>query len=66
MSWLARQIASSAVDYDGLVDIEDRVIGCCGPDEEIDGHDLGQGEANILILTEDPERTVLKHGVGVF
>jgi hypothetical protein len=46
---------SSGCDYDALVAIEDALI-----DEleegEVDGHDVGVGELNIFIDTNDPEK----------
>ncbi len=48
--------ASSAGEYDSLVQIEDLLIDQLTA-EEIDGHDAGSGEFNIFILTSDPQES---------
>ncbi len=48
--------ASSMSDFDRLVRIENELIeklrGC-----EVDGHDMGSGESNIFVHTNDPVAT---------
>jgi len=48
--------ADTIADYDALVAIEHQLIETLG-DGLVDGHDMGSGEANIFILTTDPENT---------
>ena len=48
--------ASSTVEYDSLVQIEDLLIDQLRA-EEVDGHDAGFGEFNIFILTSDPQKS---------
>lgn len=48
--------AGPAADYDALVAIEHQLIAALGEDA-VDGHDMGSGEANIFILTSDPQTT---------
>ena len=47
--------ANSVEDYDELVALENDLIANCKPGDEVDGHDFGQGEANIFVITEQPE-----------
>jgi hypothetical protein len=48
--------AESPIDYDTLVAIEHQLID--GLEENaVDGHDMGSGEANIFLLTSDPQST---------
>jgi hypothetical protein len=48
--------ASSVEDYDELVEIEEFLIENL-EHGDVDGHDAGQGEMNIFVLTDDPEKT---------
>jgi hypothetical protein len=43
-------------DYDLIVAIEDRLVSAVGSAAEVDGHDVGSGETNLFILTEDPKQ----------
>jgi hypothetical protein len=52
LQWPASEIA----DYDALVGIEGLLIEGLVNDK-VDGHDMGSGEVNIFILTDDPHRT---------
>ena len=47
----------SARDLDDLLKLEERLIDAVGVSAEVDGHDIGSGEANIFILTPSPEAT---------
>lgn len=47
-------------NFDELVSIEDHLISELGNAVVVDGHDLGKEEANLFILTNDPEATFLK------
>jgi len=49
--------SSTAKELDQLISLEDQIredIGKCG---NVDGHDIGSGEMNIFIFTEDPKAT---------
>ncbi len=48
--------AHTITDYDALVIVERQLIEALG-DSSVDGHDMGLGEANIFILTSDPQNT---------
>ncbi|MDQ2994276.1 MAG: DUF695 domain-containing protein [Pseudomonadota bacterium] len=43
-------------DLDWIINIEDRLDECL-VDAEVDGHDIGNGEVNIFIHTNNPEDT---------
>lgn len=49
--------ASSIEDYDALVSLEDVLIEQLPDGSELDGHDMGLGQANIFIDTDCPETT---------
>ena len=49
--------ADDVGDYDAMVEIEDLLIDKLDDQDEVDGHDLGQGEMNIFIRTDDARRT---------
>jgi hypothetical protein len=54
---LVLQFAADTIsDYDALIAIENQLIAALG-ESAVDGHDMGSGEANIFILTSDPEKT---------
>jgi hypothetical protein len=44
-------------DFDSLVNWEDALIKHLGSSAEVDGHDLGAGEFNIFMFTDDPFAT---------
>ena len=46
--------------FDQIVEVEDRLMEVLGDAGEIDGHDIGSGEANIFVLTTRPEAAFLK------
>jgi hypothetical protein len=48
--------ANTLRDYDGLVALEQELTRELG-ENAVDGHDMGSGEANIFILTPDPQKT---------
>jgi hypothetical protein len=48
--------AGTVADYDALVAVEHQLIAALGEDA-VDEYDMGAGEANIFILTSDPEKT---------
>jgi hypothetical protein len=49
--------ASSLDDYDEVVEIEEMLSRSLTAGSEVDGHDMGSGQANIFIHTADPHRT---------
>ena len=44
-------------DFDRLLRWEKGLVECLGASAEIDGHDLGSGEFNVFIFTDNPEAT---------
>lgn len=46
--------ASSIEDYDQLIEIEEEIENLLGNSHEVDGHDIGSGEMNIFIYTNNP------------
>ena len=49
--------SDSLSDLDSIVAIEDQLIAELADSEEVDGHDMGSGEANIFLITSDPTET---------
>ena len=45
------------LDFDALVSLEDKLQELIDPVGDVDGHDMGSGEANIFVLTADPVAT---------
>jgi hypothetical protein len=45
------------LDFDSLVNLEDRLQRLVEPIADVDGHDMGSGEMNIFVLTADPVAT---------
>ena len=43
--------------FDALVAIEDALIEGLGDHADVDGHDVGAGQMNIFIWTDDPTAT---------
>src|SRR3954463_14359095 len=58
--------ATSAADYDAMLEIEAELEEKLSPSHEVDGHDAGSGETNIFIVTENPEAafTEIRHLIG--
>src|SRR5664279_826024 len=48
---------TGSLDFDRIVAIEDRLISELGDLALVDGHDIGSGEFNIFILTDNPVGT---------
>lgn len=46
---------SSLAEYDSLIEIENLLIEQLTDRSQVDGHDIGAGQANIFILTDDPQ-----------
>ncbi len=49
--------ANTLKDFDELVSLENQLIEGLGESAVVDGHDMGQGEANIFIITKNPNKT---------
>jgi hypothetical protein len=47
----------SEEDFDALVQLEDQLVEALTDEAEVDGHDMGSGQGNIFILTDDPQIT---------
>lgn len=47
----------SLADYDQLIAVEESLINALANSADVDGHDVGHGEANIFIVTPDPARS---------
>jgi hypothetical protein len=47
----------SLADYDAMVALENDLIAELGHSADVDGHDVGSGETNIFIITDDPLKT---------
>ena len=46
--------SASPEDYDLLISLEEAIIDGIGDFGTVDGHDMGSGEMNIFLFTEDP------------
>jgi hypothetical protein len=52
------QWPSDSMDtYDAVVDIEDLLIDSLNDGSDVDGHDVGSGEMNVFVWTDDPHAT---------
>jgi hypothetical protein len=49
--------SDSRETYDAVVEIEDLLIEAIQDECAVDGHDVGSGEMNIFIWTDDPPST---------
>jgi hypothetical protein len=47
--------SSSLSDYGLLISLEDAIIASIGDYGTVDGHDMGSGEMNIFLFTENPK-----------
>jgi hypothetical protein len=57
--------ASSIQDYDSVVQLEEKIEAALPKDATVDGHDMGSGEANIFIHTDNPVLTYGKIRVAL-
>jgi hypothetical protein len=48
--------AASIDDYDSMIELEEVLIKEISGESKVDGHDAGQGEMNIFILTNSPKQ----------
>ena len=44
--------------FDDLIALEERLEAIVDLDADVDGHDLGSGEANIFLFSDDPARAL--------
>lgn len=53
-------------DFDALVNFEDILIEALGDRHDVDGHDVGSGEVNFFVLTDNPNAAVaeIRDGTG--
>ncbi len=42
-------------DFDALIELETKLTFELGSVHDVDGHDIGSGEVNIFILTNNPD-----------
>jgi len=47
----------TSADLDGLVTLEDELVGQLCSSAEVDGHDIGRSQGNIFVLTDSPAAT---------
>jgi hypothetical protein len=47
----------SEQDFDALIDLEVQLTRALSEDAEVDGHDIGSGQGNIFIFTDNPQST---------
>lgn len=47
--------SSSTDDFDLLIALEDAITESIGDFATVDGHDMGSGEMNIFLFTQDPK-----------
>ncbi len=57
---LILQFPEDMMNYDSLIEMEDRLIGELDDEADVDGHDIGSGEINLFILTDNPKATFAK------
>jgi hypothetical protein len=58
---LVIQISANSIDdFDDTVSFEDDLIELLEGEADVDGHDFGSGQANIFIITEQPEANFQK------
>jgi hypothetical protein len=48
--------STSIEDYDAMIEIENALIANLSAESNVDGHDMGSGEANIFIRSNAPRR----------
>lgn len=53
-------------DFDALVSFEDMLIEALGDRHDVDGHDIGSGEVNFFVFTDNPRAAVseIREGTG--
>ncbi len=48
---------SNLKDIDALISLEEDLAEILTENEDVDGHDIGSGEANIFVFTNEPKAT---------
>jgi hypothetical protein len=58
--------ADAFVDFDAMVSFEDSLYEILGDRHEVDGHDIGSGEVNFFVFTDDPRAAFaeIQEGLG--
>jgi hypothetical protein len=53
-------------NFDALVSFEDMLIDVLGDRHDVDGHDIGSGEVNFFVFTDNPRVAVfeIREGIG--
>jgi hypothetical protein len=54
----------SFLDFDALVSFEDYLYETLGDRHEVDGHDIGSGEVNFFVFTDDPRAALAEIQAG--
>jgi len=50
------QLPSDSIkDFDAMIELEDAISGGLGRLGDVDGHDVGSGEMNIFVVTDNPQ-----------
>ena len=47
-------------DFDAVVRYEDSLLAVFGDRHEVDGHDMGSGEVNFFVITDDPQGALME------
>ena len=45
---------------EALIHLEDQFLDTLGETADVDGHDIGDGEANIFVMTADPDAALAR------
>src|SRR5262245_32988364 len=53
---------SAFSDFDDLGEYEEALIDSLGDAHDVDGHDIGSGEVNFFVFTDDP--TIALHAIA--
>jgi len=51
---------AGVLDFEKLVAIEDALIAELGDSATVDGHDIGSGEFNIFVVTDNPTESFVR------
>jgi hypothetical protein len=53
-------------DFDAMVRFEDSLCEVLGERHDVDGHDIGSGEVNFFVFTDDPRAALaeIQEGLG--
>jgi hypothetical protein len=53
------------VDFDAVASFEDSLNEILGDRHEVDGHDIGSGEVNFFVFTDDPRGALAEIQTGL-